>query len=90
MGEARLCPGEAAVHVEEGRGDSRTGICERTLLSNVDVRLVQQWISARLGDEEWQELLAERAAPMKGRGTPANIIRNPIKEPSMVRIKDGA
>lgn len=40
-----------------------------------------------ISDEEWEALLAERKTPEKGKGTPKNIIRRPIKEPQMKRVK---
>jgi hypothetical protein len=43
----------------------------------------------RVSEDEWEELTAERPTPSKGRGVPANIIRNPIVLPEMRNIKDG-
>jgi hypothetical protein len=42
----------------------------------------------RVGDEEWEQLLAGRKAPANGRGTPMNIIRRPVDLPPMVPIKN--
>lgn len=42
-----------------------------------------------ISDEDWDALLAEKKAPVKGRGEPMNVLRRPMKLPPMERIKEG-
>lgn len=42
----------------------------------------------RREEEEFAELLAEKAAPAEGKGEPMNIRRRPVQLPPMERIKD--
>lgn len=41
----------------------------------------------RMGEDEWEALLAEKKVPSDGRKVPANVFRKPIALPPMERVQ---